>query len=451
MARLPFVFRSRSSTALSRILGIKNTVSLEARLLAHSLVRHRPYLVACLSAVLQFCSLDTQMIKAATPHSQTQDQLQKLLDAAWAGDLGAMVSLGEYYRDTEPPEFDKAAMWFHKAVDAGSASAMERMGGMYRDGYGVERDYGKAMQWYKRAMDAGDLTAIASIGWLYYHGLGVQRNELEALRWYQLAADKGGHEGMNNLGHLYLNGIGVDRNIPRAIELFEKSAKLGNTWAYDNLGVLYLDGTGVKQNRELAITMFQKAAEIGLVDSMVRLGRLERDLHDKAHDRAAFEWFQRARGSPEGMRELGECYFDGVGVAADAEMGLKCYECAIRIGHPSAVVDLSNRIRTGHGIEADPQRADAMLVEAASQGVASAATKLGHLASEAGDYQKANQYYRQAAEQGESVAELCLAIEYHYGQGVEKDEAKASEWLNRSAEHGSEVAQQLLNERGGNH
>ena len=113
-------------------------------------------------------------------------------------------------------------------------------------------------------------------------------------------------------------------------------------------------------------------------------------------------------------------------------------------GHPFAVIDLSDRIRSGRGINADPQQANALLEQAASSGVGAAATKLGHLATDANNYNEAKRYYTVAAEAGEPTAMLCLAIRYRNGMGVEKDEAKALVWLHRAAECGDETAQSIL-------
>ena len=374
-----------------------------------------------------------------------------LQEKADSGDLNSMVLLGEYYRDSTRPDFEKALLWFRKAADQGSSIAMERLGGMYRDGYGVDKNYAIAVDWYKKAADAGDLTAMASIGWMHYHGLGLKKDVSEALRWYRTAAEKGGHEGMNNLGHLYLNGLGVKQDVQEAIHWFRKSAAAGNPYGYDNLGVLYLQGNGVPKDIESAKKMFRMAAKLGLTDSMIRMGRLERANDSPKAHKAAFDWFFQARASMEGMRELGNCYLDGVGVEPDADEGLRWYLSAIDAGHPFAPADLADRLLTGRGLKADPAKAKAILEKAALNGNAGAATKLGHIASKSSAYEEALKYYRMAANLGEPTAMFCIAIQYKNGWGVTRDDEEALNWLRKAAEHGNDHAKQVLsklNKRG---
>jgi uncharacterized protein len=108
------------------------------------------------------------------PGRAVTQSLEDLKKAAEAGDTVAMTELGERYLQDIKPNHPEALRWFRQAIEKGNARAMERLGGMYRDGHGVKQDYQLAMSWYRKAMDGGDLTAIASIGWLHYNGLGVR-------------------------------------------------------------------------------------------------------------------------------------------------------------------------------------------------------------------------------------------------------------------------------------
>ena len=70
-----------------------------------------------------------------------------------------------------------------------------------------------------------------------------------------------------------------------------------------------------------------------------------------------------------------------------------------------------------------------------------------HFASGQGvaqDYVQAAQCYTQAAEQGDSRAQLNLATLYEHGQGVTRDGAKALTWLTEAANLGNAAAQYRL-------
>jgi TPR repeat protein len=271
--------------------------------------------IACIVAVC-FCISESNGQQSANLIA-----VDRLTNKADSGSVPSMVLLGEFHRDSVRPDFDKALHWFREAHARGSTIAMDRIGGMYLEGHGVKKDYTVALDWYTKAVEAGDSTAMASVGWMHFHGLGVKKDFSEALHWYQLAAEKGGHEGMNNMGHMYLKGIGVKQDTQQALRWFKKSSDAGNSHAYDNIGVLYLEGNGVEKSIESAKEMFKMAAKLGLTDSMIRLGRLERVNGSPNAQKAAFNWFAQANSSAEGMRELGECYFDGIGVEPSVDEG----------------------------------------------------------------------------------------------------------------------------------
>jgi TPR repeat protein len=224
-----------------------------------------PLLISSASLCAQAQSNRAQPGK--TPDLRTLGDLKK---AAEAGDIEAMIRLGTFYLNDLKPDYLEALRWFRRAAEMGNAFAMERLGGMHRDGYGVKQDYQQAMAWYRKAMDGGDLAAIASIGWMHYHGMGIPKNHAEALKWYRKAAEKGGHEGMNNLGHMYRFGLGgVKKDIAKAIDWFRRAAEKENMWALDNLGHIYLGGEGVPADPRKAVACFEKAAEFGAPGSML--------------------------------------------------------------------------------------------------------------------------------------------------------------------------------------
>ena len=66
----------------------------------------------------------------------------------------ALASTGSY---------DKAIPLLRKAADAGYASAQTFVGSLYRDGTGVDRDFGQAMSWYRKAASQGDQQALSEI------------------------------------------------------------------------------------------------------------------------------------------------------------------------------------------------------------------------------------------------------------------------------------------------
>ena len=60
-------------------------------------------------------------------------------------------------------------------------------------------------------------------------------------------------------------------------------------------------------------------------------------------------------------------------------------------------------------------------------------------------YERAFEYYEQAAHLGHPAAQFSLGGMYYQGQGVETDVTKAKEWLTKSAAQGYEKAIRNLN------
>ena len=68
------------------------------------------------------------------------------------------------------------------------------------------------------------------------------------------------------------------------------------------------------------------------------------------------------------------------------------------------------------------------------------------------DREKAVEWYRKAANQGDAAAQLNLGLSYYNGEGVEKNLNKALEWFEKAAKQGDKDAlrayKELLQEMG---
>jgi len=57
------------------------------------------------------------------------------------------------------------------------------------------------------------------------------------------------------------------------------------------------------------------------------------------------------------------------------------------------------------------------------------------------DYKKAYEYYKKAANQGDSLAQYELGVMYEVGYGVQENYFLAAGWYLKTAEHGVAAAQ----------
>ena len=88
--------------------------------------------------------------------------------------------------------------------------------------------------------------------------------------------------------------------------------------------------------------------------------------------------------------------------------------------------------------------------EKAEQGDADAQTSLALMYHQGEgvpkDEVKSVEWYRKAAEQGDESGQFCLGLSYADGEGVPKDGVKAVEWFRKAAEQGNTAAQSCLAE-----
>lgn len=225
----------------------------------------------------------------------------------------------------EAGNYEEALESYLKAAEAGNAEAMRKIGGLYREGRGIEPDDRKALEWYRKAADAGDAPAMYDVGNYYVMGIIVEQDYHEALRWYTRSADGGFASAMTAIGAIYEQGYGVEKDGREALTWYQKAAEAGDATAMNNIGILYADGRMVEQDTT-----------------------------------AAMEWLRRAtdNGSGAGARNLGLMYYLGHGVEQDYAQALAWFLKAADLGDAAAMHMLGNMYQFGEGTEADVAKAD---------------------------------------------------------------------------------------------
>ncbi len=87
------------------------------------------------------------------------------------------------------PDYEQARHWALRAAESGVAASMTRLGSMYNEALGVERDAKEAVKWWRKAAQLGDADGQALLGAALYLGTGVQRDPVAALAWLIRAKD----------------------------------------------------------------------------------------------------------------------------------------------------------------------------------------------------------------------------------------------------------------------
>lgn len=132
---------------------------------------------------------------------QGSERAKQRIDHLHATDT-ALFDLGYAYYEAGPDEYNGAVYWYEKAARKGNASAMNNLGFMYRNGYGLAVDHAEAVRWYREAADLGNAMAKFNLGNAYRDGVGVRQNTDKARMWYTVAAEAGNADAKEALNGL---------------------------------------------------------------------------------------------------------------------------------------------------------------------------------------------------------------------------------------------------------
>ncbi len=164
-------------------------------------------------------------------------------------------------------DYVKALTEFLPLAQRGNALAQFRMGEMYSEGEGVQKDEKEGLRWYRLAAEQGNASAQSSLGGMYYEGHGVQKDDKEAARWFRLAAEQGDPDASRaaqfNLGKMYYLGDGVQRDYVESARWLHLAAEQGLPDAQVALGMSYDLGKDVPQDYVQAYMWFNLAGASG--------------------------------------------------------------------------------------------------------------------------------------------------------------------------------------------
>ena len=108
--------------------------------------------------------------------------------------------LDYYYGDAGPRrDYRLAAEYLRQAAERGDATAQVYIGGMYLDGYGLQRNDQQAARRFQRAASQGDADGQYLLAFLHYYGKGVRRDYEEAIMWLRRAAEQGHGRALERL------------------------------------------------------------------------------------------------------------------------------------------------------------------------------------------------------------------------------------------------------------
>lgn len=350
------------------------------------------------------------------------------------------------------------------AAQAGDPLAQFFFGMLHWGAGSVPRSVPTAEKWLRKAFDAllpiaesGDPVAQRYIGIFYDEGYGVvDRIDSEAMLWFRRAAEQGDAEASYGLAHMYsIMQVQADRSWCSTNDAEERAkitadkqkykeeearwylqaAKQGHPGAQWEISQMYLNGDGV---------------EVSPVDAL--WWQLKAEANPKNTNRGIYH----AQSIYGAQRILAAMYAENVGRArSDAEVKrwydkfqkqLQGGESAIVVG----VLYLNEALRSDSKKAKEEstkwfREAARKAREAAEQGDTNAQLRLGRLAESAEEaeqwYRKALQGFQAKANQGDAEAQIALGAMYEFGQGVTESPEEAKKWYLKAAEQGNPDAQ----------
>ena len=145
-----------------------------------------------------------------------------------------------------------------KRVAAGDPLAMFDLGNQYAKGsYGLTMDVTRAVELYERAAELGEKKAHFKLGYLYNEGKGVEKDRAKATLHWEAAAVKGDILARGNFG-IYEYNAG---NHDLALQHWMIAAKMGHQVSLNNIKGLFMDGFATKADYAEALRGHQSAVE----------------------------------------------------------------------------------------------------------------------------------------------------------------------------------------------
>lgn len=174
-------------------------------------------------------------------------------------------------RDKGNSNYLNAINWYEKSAEYDDVYAQRRLGDCYLQM--GEKYYSEAFRYYQLAATQGDKEAQYALGQLYIGGKGVSVNERAAFSWYMKAAENNYIEAQYAVGKCYEMGVGIEKNMGNALEWYRRAANAGSVLAKIRIAECYEKGKLGKNNHELAFSWYLDAATDGDAHAQYKVGK----------------------------------------------------------------------------------------------------------------------------------------------------------------------------------
>lgn len=302
------------------------------------------------------------------------------------------------------------------AADAGNPYACLGVAYFYHHGKEVEQDFDEAMRWYKRAAFRGCPRAHWELAKIYRDGDIVTPDLNKYVEHLSIAAELGNAEAQYNLAMELSSNLLLDRDYEDAFRWYVKAAENGHLYAKFAVGYCFYHGFGTPRSRHDAEVWFSSVSLMGDGDLFLRIG---------------LNYEYGTNGIIHNEVEAGRWYKYGADIGHE-----KCILCWRAVmsnlhGNPKESIDVRMRRLEETNTQREIYLRDSML-------------EVADAAMEEDDVEYAFELYSRAADMGSPEAMFMVAMMYHQGVFVKRNDTHAMELLYRASAAGSEDAQFLL-------
>ena len=343
----------------------------------------------------------------------------KIQKAAKEGNIYAMLAIAYMYqkgKDTDLSPAD-AVIWYERSAAAGCSRAKWELAKMYRFSEVPDPGRQKYIYWLQAAADAGIPEARRELSARYFYGSLLPKDEEKSMYWIRLAAE--GNDPLSEFRYAYALEIGYagQHDPDTAAKMYEKFNTSGDAELFFKIGQNFEFGLeGCRADIKRACNYYRMGARMGHDKSYFSLTRAVATIEGRQRQDSFMERRNLILQTPSALEEEKR---DGTLAEADDLMEEGLFEEAIDRYQESA--DLGNT--------------DAMFMLAMLYHDGSIVRRNDHLAFE---------YLTKASLSGSCDAQLFLGRSYESGRGKNKNIEEAIKYFAMSAAGGNMVGYYYL-------
>lgn len=183
----------------------------------------------------------------------------------------AHASFNEGLKALQNGEKKKAYKIWKGLAEKGDMDSQFKLGLLYYNGDGVDRDYSKSFKWFNKAAKQGYVSAYSMLGNSYFQGQGVKTDVQEAIKWYRAGAEGGDRVAQSNLASMYINSD----DYYNAKKWLDRASEQGHAKAKFNLAVFHEQGLATPRNELKALILYKESCKGGYFAACADYYRLE--------------------------------------------------------------------------------------------------------------------------------------------------------------------------------